>query len=110
MILSKLELRPLFSFPRFIAGGLGDLNLGEVGETEDNGLDLVAARDGGSGGGGGGVLGANFLRELRRSKVVVVGTRLQVGWRTARSLEAEEIIFVPRGHIIVWLFEFVMVE
>lgn len=94
--MSELELRPLFSFPRFIAGGLGDLNLGEVGEAADNGLDL-AVRGGGGGGGGGGVFGLIFLSEFRRCNVV--GTDCEI-----REAEVEEIIFVSRGHIILLVF------
>lgn len=77
--MSELELRPLFSFPRLIAGGLGDLSLGDVGEVAAKGFAPLAAVRGTGGGGGGGVI---FFREFRRSSGV--GTRLQVGWRTGR--------------------------
>lgn len=56
------------SLPRLMAGGRGDLDLGDIGGVKED-----AFGGDGSGGGGGGV---SFFRELRRSRL---GTRLQVG-------------------------------
>jgi hypothetical protein len=62
-IFSALKfINPPLSFPRFIAGGLGDFDgFGEMG---------------GGGGGGGEAVGETFLSELRRSRL---GTRFEVG-------------------------------
>lgn len=78
---SELEFKPLGSLPDlFIAGGLGDFDLGETGGVVNEALVLILglvlveeAFDNGRGGGGG---VDNFLRQLRRSRL---GTRLQVG-------------------------------
>ena len=74
-ILSELKLKLLVSFPRFIAGGRGDFDFGEMGGVNNEALvilGLVAEVGGGGNGGGGDV----FFSELRRSRL---GTRLQVG-------------------------------
>ena len=68
-IFSELELSPLLSLPRFIGGGLGDLDFGETG-----GVYEVLLRSGGDGGERD--FGDSFLIEFLLSRL---GTRLQVG-------------------------------
>lgn len=68
-IFSELELSPLLSLPRFIGGGLGDLDFGETG-----GVNEVLLRSGGDGGERD--FGDSFLIEFLLSRL---GTRLQVG-------------------------------
>ena len=97
VILSELEVRVLLSFPLLIAGGRGDLSLGEDGEV---GFVLVVVVVRGGGGGGDGVLGAIFVKELRRSNDLGPTSRLQVGCRTALA-EVEEMSLVSRGHIFL---------
>lgn len=69
-IFSALKFNPLVSFPRLIAGNLGDFDFGEIGGGAEVGGGV------GGGGGGGGDIGDIFLSELRLSRL---GTRLQVG-------------------------------
>lgn len=73
-ILSALKLKPLVSFPRFIAGGRGDFDFGEIGGVNKALVLGLVAEIGG--GGGGQDAGATFFTAVRLSRV---GTRLQVG-------------------------------
>lgn len=75
---SVLEFSSLGSFPLFIAGGLGDGNLGETGGETVEGLVLEALSGIGKANGGEDVgdFGEHCLSDIRLSKLE---TRLQVG-------------------------------